>query len=54
MLSSADSLRRNKQPAELRIVDGAHVWPVWESAIGDALKYIFRFSARPAMLGPGR
>jgi enterochelin esterase-like enzyme len=47
-------LRRNKQPAELRIVDGAHVWPVWESTIGDAMKYIFRFSARPAMTGPGR
>lgn len=40
-------LRRNKQPAELRIVDGAHVWAVWESTIGDAMKYIFRFAARP-------
>ncbi len=42
-------LRKNKQPAELRIVDGAHVWAVWQSTIGDAMKYIFRFSARPAM-----
>jgi enterochelin esterase-like enzyme len=41
-------LRRNKQPAELRIVNGAHVWPVWESTIGDAMKYIFRYAARPA------
>lgn len=41
-------LRRNGQPAELRIVDGAHRWEVWESTIGDALRYIFRFSARPA------
>jgi enterochelin esterase-like enzyme len=42
-------LRKNKQPAELRIVDGAHVWPVWESTIGEAMKYIFHYSARPAM-----
>ena len=42
-------LRTNKQPAELRIVDGAHVWTVWESTIGDAMKYIFRYAERPAM-----
>ena len=41
-------LRRNGQPAELRIVDGAHRWQVWESTIGDALRYIFRSAARPA------
>ena len=41
-------LRRNHLPAELRIVDGSHAWPVWESTIGDAMRYIFRFSARPA------
>jgi enterochelin esterase-like enzyme len=41
-------LRANRQPAELRIVDGAHNWTVWESTIGDALKYIFRYSAKPA------
>ncbi|HEX4973889.1 MAG TPA: alpha/beta hydrolase family protein [Steroidobacteraceae bacterium] len=41
-------LRKNGQPAELRIVDGGHDWQVWEKTIGDALRYIFRFSARPA------
>lgn len=47
-------LRKNKQPAELRIVNGTHDWQVSESTIGDALKYIFRFSARPAMTTPTR
>jgi S-formylglutathione hydrolase FrmB len=46
-------LRKNGQPAELRIVDGGHDWRVWESTIGDALRYIFRFSARPATTAPG-
>jgi enterochelin esterase-like enzyme len=46
-------LRKSKQPAELRIVDGGHAWAVWASTIGDALKYIFRFSARPAVRAPG-
>jgi len=41
-------LRKNGQPAELRIVDGGHDWQVWEGTIADALRYIFRFSARPA------
>jgi enterochelin esterase-like enzyme len=41
-------LRANKQPAELRIVDGAHSWAVWGSTLGDAMKYVFRFSAKPA------
>lgn len=36
-------LRKNKQPAELRIVDGGHTWAVWENTIGDAMKYLFRF-----------
>jgi enterochelin esterase-like enzyme len=40
-------LRRHGQPAELRIVNGSHSWPVWESTVGDALRYIFRFAARP-------
>ena len=40
-------LRANGQPAELRIVDGPHSWAVWGSTIGDALKYIFRYSAKP-------
>jgi enterochelin esterase-like enzyme len=42
-------LRKNAQPAELRIVDGAHRWPVWESTVGDAMRYVFRYSARPAI-----
>lgn len=42
-------LRKNGQPAELRIVDGAHRWAVWESTIGDALRHVFRYSARPAV-----
>ncbi|WP_129776954.1 alpha/beta hydrolase [Peristeroidobacter soli] len=41
-------LRSNRQPAELRIVDGGHNWTVWGSTLGDAMKYVFRFSARPA------
>ena len=41
-------LRGNQQPAELRIVNGAHSWPVWAGTIGDAMKYIFRYSAKPA------
>lgn len=40
-------LRRNKQPAELRIINGRHEWPVWESTIGDALRYVFRTVRRP-------
>jgi enterochelin esterase-like enzyme len=43
-------LRKNGQPAELRIVDGAHRWPVWESTIGDAMSYVFRYAARPALV----
>lgn len=41
-------LRASGQPAELRIVDGKHAWPVWAGTIGDALKYIFRYSAKPS------
>ena len=43
-------LRKNAQPAELRIVDGAHKWPVWESTVGDAMRYVFRYTARPALV----
>jgi S-formylglutathione hydrolase FrmB len=43
-------LRKNGQQAELRIVDGAHRWPVWESTIGDAMRYVFRYAARPALV----
>lgn len=42
-------LRKNGQPAELRIVDGPHRWPVWESTIGDAMRYLFRYAARPTL-----
>jgi enterochelin esterase-like enzyme len=41
-------LRANRQPAELRIVDGGHTWAVWGSTLGDAMKYVFRYSAKPA------
>jgi enterochelin esterase-like enzyme len=41
-------LRAHQQPAELRIVNGAHTWAVWESTIGDAMKYVFRYAARPS------
>jgi enterochelin esterase-like enzyme len=41
-------LRANRQPAELRIVNGAHSWAVWGSTLGDAMKYIFRYAAKPA------
>jgi len=40
-------LRKNRHPAELRIVNGAHSWSVWESTIGDAMKYVFRYASRP-------
>lgn len=42
-------LRKNDQPAELRIVNGAHTWQVWESTCPDALRYIFRFASRPML-----
>lgn len=45
-------LRKHHQLAELRIVDGAHTWSVWESTVADALSYIFRFSTRPMMVEP--
>jgi S-formylglutathione hydrolase FrmB len=41
-------LRANQQPAELRIVNGAHSWTVWAGTIGDAMKYVFRYAAKPA------
>ncbi len=40
-------LRKHKQPAELRIVDGAHSWDVWASTLDDALEYIYRTASRP-------
>ena len=41
-------LRKNGQPAELRIVDGAHRWPVWEST--DRGRHALYLPATP----PGR
>ena len=41
-------LRANRQPAQLRIVDGGHTWKVWGSTLGDAMKYVFRYAAQPA------
>ena len=45
-------LRAKRHPAELRIVNGAHSWPVWESTIGDAMTYIYRYTTRPQMDAP--
>jgi S-formylglutathione hydrolase FrmB len=47
-------LRKNGQPAELRIVNGAHSWPVWESTVGDAMRYVFRFATRPVLVKQGK
>ena len=47
-------LRKHRQPAELRIVNGAHTWGVWESTIGDAMKYIFRYASRPLAAEPSK
>ncbi|QNN58545.1 esterase family protein [Diaphorobacter ruginosibacter] len=44
-------LRRAKQPAELRIVNGKHEWMVWESTLGDSLKYVFSTVSRPQLQG---
>jgi len=49
-----DLLRKNKQRAELRIVDGGHEGAVWAATIGDAMKYMFRYSARPTLMAPMR
>ena len=40
-------LRKAKQPAELRIVNGKHEWMVWETTLGDSLKYVFSTVSRP-------
>ncbi|MBP7670272.1 MAG: esterase family protein [Ferrovibrio sp.] len=41
------TLRRARQPAELRIVNGAHSWAVWEGSLAEALGYIFQTAAKP-------
>jgi enterochelin esterase-like enzyme len=45
-------LRKNRHPAELRIVNGSHSWPVWESTIADAMSYVYRYVARPLLDAP--
>jgi len=40
-------LRREGQPAELRIVNGKHEGAVWASTLGEALEYVFRTVRRP-------
>jgi S-formylglutathione hydrolase FrmB len=47
-------LRNNNQPAELRIVDGGHTWQVWESTIGDVMKYIFRYTGKSTDAATGK
>lgn len=41
-------LRRHRQPAELRIVDGGHTWAVWRTTIVDAMRYVFDHVSSPA------
>lgn len=38
-----------KQPGkvELRVVDGDHNWAVWENAIEGAMRYLYRYAAKP-------
>ena len=40
---------REFQPkkVEFRVIDGDHQWMVWETTIGDAMKYMFSFASRP-------
>jgi enterochelin esterase-like enzyme len=38
---------RQPEQVELRVVDGDHSWKVWESMIGDAMKYMFRYAQEP-------
>lgn len=45
-------LRKNRQPAELRIVNGRHEWAVWESTAADALRYVFQGVRRPQAVAP--
>jgi len=40
-------LRREGQPAELRIVNGKHEGAVWTNTLGEALEYVFRTVRRP-------
>jgi len=47
-------LRRDGQPAQLRIVHGAHDWSVWAGTIGDAMKYVFGHAGRVPAAAPAR
>lgn len=38
---------RQPEQVELRIVDGGHDWAVWDNSLADAMKYLYRFVARP-------
>ena len=42
-------LREAGEPAELRILDGAHEWSVWASTIGEALEYTLANVSRPRL-----
>lgn len=42
-------LRQRRNPAELRIVNGAHSWSVWSSTIADAMTYVYRYVTRPVL-----
>lgn len=33
--------------SELRIVDGAHNWNMWQKAMQDSMQYLFRFASQP-------
>ncbi len=39
--------QRQPDQVELRIVSGDHSWKVWESAIEEAMKYMFKFAEKP-------
>ena len=45
---------RAHQPkkVEYRVIDGDHEWMVWETTIGDAMKYIFQYASRPMGSAP--
>jgi len=38
---------RQPDMAELRIVDGDHSWQIWSRSIEDAMRYLYRYAARP-------
>jgi len=38
---------RQPDMSELRIVDGDHSWTIWSKSIENAMRYIYRYAARP-------